>query len=205
MVERFNRTILQHISLFVAENQKNWDDLIPLFLLSYRTAPHEATRETPAMMLTGRELRLPSDLALASTPDTEHTATSPSAYLHTLRSRLEIVHRFARHHMQQAFTRMKTHYDLKASGGGFSEGQSVWLYNPTRKRGLSPKLQRPWHGPYVIMKRLNDVVYRIKLPGRSRPLVVHADRLAPYRGASAAPAVRDAGCHRQPQPGEEGE
>ncbi|XP_064472893.1 uncharacterized protein LOC135387724 [Ornithodoros turicata] len=110
MVERFNRTILQHLSLFVADNHRNWDDLIPLFLLSYRTAVHEATQETPAMLLTGRELRLPSDLVFGPTPDSE-AASSTSTYLRTLRSRLDIVHKFARDRMRQAFTRMKTRYD----------------------------------------------------------------------------------------------
>lgn len=186
MVERFNRTILQHLSLFVSDNQRNWDELVPLFLLSYRTALHETIGETPATMVTGRNLRLPTDLALGPTPDGEHAEGSVSSYLVALHARLEAVHRFARRHMKQAFTRMKTRYDRRATDGGFAEGQSVWLFNPARKRGLSPKLQRHWQGPYVITKRLNDVVYRIRRTGRSRPLVVHIDRLALYHGSQAS-------------------
>ncbi|XP_064462662.1 uncharacterized protein LOC135373374 [Ornithodoros turicata] len=201
MVERFNRTILQHLSLFVADNHRNWDDLIPLFLLSYRTAVREATQETPAMLLTGRELRLPSDLVFGRTPDSE-AASSTGTYLRTLRARLDIVHKFARDRMRQAFTRMKTRYDLRANGGGFSEGQLVWLYNPVRRRGLSPKFQRPWQGPFTVMKRLNDVVYRLRRPGRSRPVVVHLDRLAPYRGPANNQHPRDVAPHPS---GEEGE
>ena len=34
--------------------------------------------------------------------------------------------------------------------------------SPQRKKGLSPKLQTNWDGPYKIIKRLNDVVYRIQ-------------------------------------------
>lgn len=37
--EQFIRTILQHLRLFVSDNQRDWDQLISLFLLSYRTAP----------------------------------------------------------------------------------------------------------------------------------------------------------------------
>ncbi|GBM77913.1 Transposon Ty3-I Gag-Pol polyprotein, partial [Araneus ventricosus] len=35
MVERFNRTILNHLSLFVSRNQTDWDTHLPLFLLAY--------------------------------------------------------------------------------------------------------------------------------------------------------------------------
>ncbi|GBM90048.1 Transposon Ty3-I Gag-Pol polyprotein, partial [Araneus ventricosus] len=62
MVERFNRTILNHLSLFVSRNQTDWDTHLPLFLLAYRSAEHEVTGLTPAEMLFGRTLRLPCDI-----------------------------------------------------------------------------------------------------------------------------------------------
>ncbi|GBM01326.1 Retrovirus-related Pol polyprotein from transposon 412, partial [Araneus ventricosus] len=58
MVERFNRTILNHLSLFVSKNQTDWDTHLSLFLLAYRSADHEVTGFTPADMLFGRTLRL---------------------------------------------------------------------------------------------------------------------------------------------------
>ncbi|GBM23238.1 hypothetical protein AVEN_159909-1 [Araneus ventricosus] len=36
MVVRFNRTIFNHLSLFVSKNQNDWDSDLPLFLLSYK-------------------------------------------------------------------------------------------------------------------------------------------------------------------------
>mgnify|MGYP005983619239 CR=1 FL=1 len=35
MVERFNRTMEEHISKVVGEHQKDWDRYLPLFLLAY--------------------------------------------------------------------------------------------------------------------------------------------------------------------------
>ncbi len=75
--------------------------------------------------------------------------------------------------------RMKTHYNIRANSPRFSAGDHVWLYNAARKKGLCPKLQQVWDGPYVIVKSLNDVVYRIQKPGGK---VVHMDRLAPWNG-----------------------
>ncbi|KAG5888710.1 hypothetical protein JTB14_035775 [Gonioctena quinquepunctata] len=59
---------------------------------------------------------------------------------------------------------MKKTYDIKADAGGFKVDDLVWLYNPKRRRGLSPKLRNSWEGPYKIVKRINDLVYRIHKP-----------------------------------------
>ncbi|GBO07677.1 Retrovirus-related Pol polyprotein from transposon 297 [Araneus ventricosus] len=53
MVKRFNRTILNHLSLFVSKNQTDWDSHLPLFLLAYRSADHEVTAFAPAELLFG--------------------------------------------------------------------------------------------------------------------------------------------------------
>ena len=56
---------------------------------------------------------------------------------------------------------MKSRYECAANTKGSNEGQLILLYNPKRNKGLSAKLQTSWEGPYKIIKRLNDVVYRI--------------------------------------------
>ena len=70
----------------------------------------------------------------------------------------------------------------------------MWVYCPVRKRGLSPKLGTHWKGPGTITERLSDVVYRVRVPGRRRPVVLHRDRLAPYQpSAPAVPAAEQEG------------
>lgn len=49
------------------------------------------------------------------------------------------------------------------------------------QKGVSPKLCSPWQGPAEIVVRLSQVVYQVKLPNRGRLVVLHQDRLAPYR------------------------
>ena len=60
-------------------------------------------------------------------------------------------------------------------------GDAVWYYDPQRKVGVCPKLQRPWKGPFTVTKKLNDVLFRIQLNPRCKPKIVHHDRLKPYR------------------------
>ncbi|GBM63204.1 hypothetical protein AVEN_147917-1 [Araneus ventricosus] len=55
------------------------------------------------------------------------------------------------------------------------------MYNPKRRKCLSPKLQQNWEGPYTTAKKLNDVVYRVQRSPNAKPKVIHLNRLAPYR------------------------
>ncbi|GBN57453.1 hypothetical protein AVEN_40768-1 [Araneus ventricosus] len=53
--------------------------------------------------------------------------------------------------------------------------------NPKRRRGLSPKLQQNWEGPYTIVKRLDDDVYTVQRSPNAKPNVFLINRLSPYR------------------------
>ncbi|KAK3922734.1 Protein NYNRIN [Frankliniella fusca] len=65
----------------------------------------------------------------------------------------------------------------KARVTPFEAGDKVWFYNPVRKRGINPKLQRSWESGWKIAKVINDITMRIQREKR-RPRVVHVDRLA---------------------------
>jgi hypothetical protein len=56
------------------------------------------------------------------------------------------------------------------------------LLSPNPHEGKIAKAS--WEGPYKVVTRINDVVYRIQLNLRSRMLVVHLDKLAPYHGVA---------------------
>ena len=95
-----------------------------------------------------------------------------------LADRLHKVHEMVKDQLRIASDRMKTRDDVRTDDVLFDPGDKVWLYNPTRKKGRSPKLQSDWEGPCVIEKRINDVVYRIRHGKKLR--VVHRNRLAAW-------------------------
>ncbi|KAJ8938538.1 hypothetical protein NQ318_016908 [Aromia moschata] len=150
-----------------------------LFLLAYRSSVHETTGQTPASIVMGRELRLPCDLKFGCTPGDD---VAGEDYVSTLRQRMDDIHERVRSNIQGASDRMKETYDINANDGRYQPGNQVWLYNPQRRRGLSPKLQSSWEGPYEVVTRINDVVYRIQKLPRGKPRVVHFNRLAPFAG-----------------------
>ncbi|GBO24873.1 hypothetical protein AVEN_70220-1 [Araneus ventricosus] len=117
-------------------------------------------------MLFVRTLRLPCDILFGRPSE---TPSSPNEYMKNLEARLESVHAFARERIKLASERMEAHYDSRATDHHFKEGDLVWMYNPKRWRGLNPKLQQNWEGPYTVVKKLNDVVYRIQRSPNARP------------------------------------
>ena len=141
MVERFNRTLEDQLVKFVDYHERDWDEHIPYLMLAYRSAIHESTGCTPAKVIFGRDLRLP-DLLLGR-PEEEVLSLAVD-YTGDLCEILKQVHHYARYHLKVASDRMKERYDLLQSGTLLSAGDPVWFHKPQRKKGLSPKLQRPW-------------------------------------------------------------
>ena len=58
-------------------------------------------------------------------------------------------------------------YDAASNCDQLDVGDPVWLYCPQTKKGLSLKLMQQWQGPYLVTKRINDMVYRVQLSLRS--------------------------------------
>ncbi|GFU90927.1 retrovirus-related Pol polyprotein from transposon 412 [Trichonephila clavipes] len=130
-------------------------------------------------MLFGRDLRLPADLLFSRPPD---APLAPEEYIEKLQARMEVMHHLARERISMASEKIKNQYDTRATGHEFREGNKGWLWNLKRRKGLSPKLQTNWEGPYTVLKRLNNVVVRIQKSPHSKPKVIHYNRLAPYLG-----------------------
>lgn len=69
MVERFNGTLKQMLSIFTNENPQDWDDLLPLLMMAYRATEHKYTGCSPNLMMFGRENSFPIDLIAGLPPD----------------------------------------------------------------------------------------------------------------------------------------
>ena len=53
MVERFNWTLETQLSVFVDDHQRDWDQLVPLMLMAYRSTVHECTGCSPTSLMFG--------------------------------------------------------------------------------------------------------------------------------------------------------
>ena len=59
----------------------------------------------------------------------------------------------------------------------FQEGDLVWYYWVVKKKGVSPKLQNHWQGPYRIIKKFSDILFKIRRKGSQTTVTVHSDKL----------------------------
>ncbi|KAL1254314.1 hypothetical protein QQF64_016543 [Cirrhinus molitorella] len=181
LVERFNRTLATQLAILTSQHQRDWDQHLPLVLWAYRTAVQESSQCTPAALMFGRELRTPVDLVFGSAPEPEIEGGPELEYFRRLKERLNTVHQLAREALENAGARQKRAYDARAHGPTFTPGDKVWVFCPQRKRGLSPKLTHHWQGPGEVLNKISEVVFRVYMPGGGRRVVLHKDRLAPYR------------------------
>lgn len=186
LVERFNRTLSTQLAILVDKQQHDWDLHLPVILWAYRTAVQESTHCTPALLMFGHELRTPVDLVFGPPPGAEQPVGPGPSYICDLKQRLQVAHELARECLTAAGLKQKRAYDSRCQGKNFEPGDKVWVFCPERKKGLSPKLTSQWAGPSVVIHRLSDVVYRVRLRKRGRLVVLHRDRLAPYQPGKPA-------------------
>lgn len=176
-IERFNRTLLSMLSLFVDENQTNWDLLLPYVMMAYRSSVHASTGFTPYKVVFGQEIVLPVDVMLNL--GNGETFASASEYVAKLFDTLSTVVEAVKGHQLRASRRQKKNYDFKACCQYYVEGERVWVRSKARKRGLCPKLQRRFKGPYKIVERMTEVLYRVVPEKGGADVVIHFNRLKP--------------------------
>lgn len=174
--ERQHQTIINFLAKFVSENQKDWDRWVAMFLLAYRSSKHETTGVSPAELCYGRNLTIPLDLIRGKSPSSD--SLSYGNFLRNFRERMHEIHKEVRQRLELKSSWVKRQYDRKARKNLFLEGQKVWFYNPRRYPGRAPKLQSNWEGPYLIIKKLSEVVFCIQRSRKYKRKIVHADRLA---------------------------
>lgn len=180
LTERFNKTLVEMLSMYVSSHQKDWDTYLPYVLYAYRTSVHATTGETPFYLLYGRDAWNPSDL-LECEIQQQQLNVSIEEYKSELVKNLRKIHEEVQHYdniMRQKRERDALN-DKKTKE--FKIGDLVWLYTRPAKKGLSPKLMHPWHGPYRIVEILSPLNVKIRaLNGRVIKQAVHVTRLKKY-------------------------
>ena len=177
LVERFNGTLAEALSMYVSSNQRDWDRHLPLVLFAYRVSPHATTHESPFYLLYGREPRLPIDASLIL-PSTAKLSSSVAEHRARIVENLENAHRIVKTNTELAQQRMKHYYDQNSAPVSFDIGSKVWVYTPKTRKGLSKKLAHNYHGPYRVVKKLSPVHFRLRtLDNRPVSVPVHANRM----------------------------
>ena len=203
LVERYNRT-LAGLLRAAGKDGKDWPLHVPWLNFLFRATPHEVTKESPAFLALGRELRTPADLRLLAETDPEvtaHTATQPSSLstpdadteadtsaspytAQALKRRLEIAWDSAAHLSKAAQMSSKERRDLSRREPEYQVGDRVLVRRPVNDHTGVPeggKLAPIYEGPYRVSEVLENGNVQLRdLKSRGLYDVFHVTRLRPY-------------------------
>jgi hypothetical protein len=177
-VERFNKTLIEMLSMYTNKHRSDWDEHLPYVLFAYRTSAQESTKMDPFFLTYGRQATFPieaSTAVIGAIPSNE-------AYAEQIISKLNEARDTARNMIQRAQLAQKIEYERKsAEAPEFEVGDKVRVQTPLVTNGKLPKWDHTWHGPYEIKERLGAVNYRVKdLVDAGPTKVVHVRHLKSY-------------------------
>jgi hypothetical protein len=160
LVERFNHTIVDMLSMYTKEKQNDWDLYIPWVLFAYRTAVNASTLFTPFYLLHGYEAHYPSDVGLRAASE---TFRSTEEYAAVMSDRVEAAHRTAVANLIMIDGKLMERNTKLHELPQYNVGEWVLIYDPTGREKRSSKLLLRWTGPYRIVKRSSLVNYSVQI------------------------------------------
>ena len=156
LVERFNRTLKTMLMKLVEKKGKNWDKLLGLILLAYRTSLHSSSGETPFFLMYGHDCRIPTGLNIY-VPRTS-CSTVETDYGRGLFKELGQARQVARQNIMRAQSSQKSQYDKTATSDlKIQDGDLVMLKVEPRF-----KLDQPFRSPYRV-HRVTSTCAHIRL------------------------------------------
>jgi len=181
MIERMNRTINDMLSKYIQSYQKDWDQHLDFIIMAFNSTLHQSTGVSPYRLVYGREMAFPLEIITKKIEDRDEPKYV-SAYVSELEDRLRESHEVARKHMKASAIRQKCSYNTNAKRHNYDKGDLVWRNVP----GFKLKISRHWTGPWVVIDKLSDVIFKIQHSKKSAPVIIHGDNLKSYTGKKTA-------------------
>jgi hypothetical protein len=171
-----NRTILDLLKSYVNENQRQWETFLPLVEFAYNNTKNTTTGKSPFDIIYTNTPRTPilrtNEKVFAADDFIEDYSTAMQKVKDAIKNAQQKQERYANKHRRHIT---------------FQEGQYVLLkFNKKRLKTSSKikvKLSHRYFGPFRIIKKISDVVYKLELPADWRiHNVFHIDVLKLYQG-----------------------
>ena len=141
-IERSFRTLGRCLKAACRETKQEWDELMPLILMSYRDTPQASMGVTPNMMMLGRQTQLPVQAMYGTPLGPDEEEKTVSEYVTALQEGLRAAYQHAREGLQQAALHQKHDYDSKVQRQEYQAGELVWIHDITLGRNRGTKLPR---------------------------------------------------------------
>lgn len=158
--ERVNQILEQYLRMFTTRQQDDWSDLLPLAEFAYNNTIHSATGLSPFYATYGYH---PSMSFTSPSTSTVPAAENRIRYL-------QEIHEEVKNMLQLAGDQAKRKYDQACHlQKTFKVGDKVLLRHDNIPIQVpSRKLTTKFLGPFPIIAKYSDIVYRLKLPKNLR-------------------------------------
>src|SRR5690606_32720952 len=179
LVEKFNRTLTDMLSVYVNETHSNWDELLPFVTFAYNSAVQSSSGFPPFRLLYGRDPTTPIDALLSS------LSVIPSASrIQQSLANLSQDQAQAKAAIEKAQLNQQAVYNATHSEVIYRPGDLVLLRYPLRQIGLASKLLRKYCGPFSVLRQVSPVNYEViphpALSSRNERQIVHVSRMKKY-------------------------
>lgn len=169
-VEPAHKGLVNFISQFL-DGHESWEDVLPFALYSARANFHTTTQATPSLIMTGRELALPSDILLGPKLALDNLPPTGRDYVRELQKKLKRVREEARNNdcavraksAEKANARLQKQRPIR-------EGDIVYIKKMQKKGKFDNRLK----GPYRVIKQRSDVTFDLQsINGQDRVFMWH--------------------------------
>ena len=151
--ERCNKTIVNMLAKYAAENHNSWDEYVPLVQWFINTTPSASTGESPFRILHGYDPVLPIDLSIEGCDDPHFAASLRDSHEQIRKSVLEKI--------KASQARNVKEYNSRHRIVQYKPGDFVLLFRHSTPQGLSRKLLSRYQGPFVILRQIGANNYEV--------------------------------------------
>ena len=171
VIERANGTIIKILRAIVDENYGTWCELLPLACLAYNSARNRTVQESPFYLMYLRDPSLPFESIEEAPP-----AYNIDDYVSNMLRRAKDIYKKVAKHIEEEQKINEDHRAKKAKLKAIKVGTCVYLKIPPKKN-LATKLQPKYVGPFRIIEKVSEVIFKMKNLRTGKKTTVHADRL----------------------------
>ncbi|KAJ7568666.1 hypothetical protein O6H91_01G042900 [Diphasiastrum complanatum] len=156
--ERVNHILEDMLRAYVSSTQTDWVKHLPLLEFAYNDKRHASTGLSPFELNYGF---MPLSPAIIGIP---HRVPSVVEFLAQMQHKLEL----ARDNLSKAIARAESYARENHTYREFENGDWVYLLVPSKSKvlrtGKCAKLSPRYCGPWLIIKKVIQVAYKLQLP-----------------------------------------
>jgi hypothetical protein len=171
--ESYNRSMIKYVTAMTDTHpHMDWEDLLPLMMLSYSCYVHRAMGDSPFFLTFAHNPRLPYfDI---KKPQMFYDISYVSDMYEISRA----AHKVAKENLEEKRDRQEDYYDKKTKYRTFTPGDQVIIYYPNPPPGISPKFHI-FCKTFTVIEMLGRVNVKASQHNK-KPIVVHIDRVLDF-------------------------